>query len=72
MTTQLTHRKATLQDLQTIVHLLMEDELGETREHESELIDQRYIDAFYRIDADPNQYLMVVCLVDDIIGTCHP
>lgn len=71
MTTQLTHRKATLQDLRTIVHLLMEDELGETREHVSELIDQRYIDAFHRIDTDPNQYLMVVCLVDDIIGTCH-
>ncbi|MCX7091561.1 MAG: GNAT family N-acetyltransferase [Legionellales bacterium] len=67
----LTHRKATIHDLQALVHLLIEDELGKTREQINESLDQRYFDAFHRIDADPNQYLMVVCQVDDIIGTCH-
>lgn len=71
MTAQLTHRKATIQDLQAIIHLLIEDELGKTREHLSESLDQRYLDAFHRIDEDPNQYLMVVCQLDEIIGTCH-
>ena len=71
MTTKLTHRKATIHDLQAIVHLLMEDKLGKTREHLNGILDQRYLDAFHRIDADPNQYLMVVCRLDGIIGTCH-
>ncbi len=71
MTAQLTHRKATIDDLQAIVHLLIEDDLGKTREHLNKSIDQRYLDAFHRIEVDPNQYLMVICLVDKIIGTCH-
>jgi ribosomal protein S18 acetylase RimI-like enzyme len=71
MSSQLTHRKATIHDLQAIIQLLIEDELGKTREHLSETLDPRYLDAFHRIDADPNQYLMVVCQLDEIIGTCH-
>lgn len=71
MTGQLSHRKATSQDLQAIVQLLAEDELGKTREQSCVAIDQRYLDAFHCIDSDPNQHLMVVCLNNDIIGTCH-
>ena len=68
---QLLQRKAILDDLPMIVDLLSEDELGQRREDKAEKLDQRYIDAFHRIDADSNQYLMVVTSPIDIIGTCH-
>jgi len=57
---RLSHRKATLNDLPAIIDLYLEDELGQHREVKSEKLDQRYVDAFHRINADPNQYLMVV------------
>ena len=52
---KLTVRKAIFSDLQAIVDLLIEDELGQTREQVGDVIDQRYINAFERIDADSNQ-----------------
>lgn len=68
----LTARKATLSDLPAIVNLLIEDELGQTREKAGDVIDQRYINAFQRIDTDSNQYLMVVIDTEQqIIATCH-
>ena len=67
----LKHRKAVIDDLNEIISLLAEDKLGKTREKVSEILDQRYIDAFHKIDADANQYLMVLCESDQIIGTCH-
>lgn len=65
------HRKAIINDLPTIVVLLLDDVLGQKREANAEKLDQRYIDAFSRIDIDPNQYLMVVTSNDEIVGTCH-
>jgi len=41
----LTARKAALSDLPAIVNLLIEDELGQTREKVGDVIDQRYISA---------------------------
>ncbi|MFN8833147.1 MAG: GNAT family N-acetyltransferase, partial [Alphaproteobacteria bacterium] len=67
----LTHRKAQLSDLPHIISLLLEDDLGKTRESISETVDTKYLDAFYKIDSDPNQYLMVVENGDEIVGTCH-
>ena len=67
----LTHRKAKLPDLHQIIELLLEDELGGTRESKSSELDENYIKAFHKIDSDPNQYLMVVENGDEIIGTCH-
>lgn len=67
----LTHRKAKFTDLPYIVELLLEDELGATRESNSSKFDQNYTKAFHKIDSDPNQYLMVVENDDQIIGTCH-
>lgn len=67
----LTYRKATIDDLPSIVSLLSDDELGQTRELNSSDLDKRYVDAFHRITTDTNQYLMVVILNDDIVGTCH-
>ena len=68
---QLLQRKAKLNDLPTIVELLSDDDLGQHREVKAEKLDQRYIDAFRRIDADPNEYLMVVTNPVEIVGTCH-
>ena len=68
----LTSRKAALSDLPAIVQLLIEDELGQTREKVGDIIDQRYISAFEYIDSDSNQYLMVVENTEQqIIATCH-
>ncbi len=67
----LTHRKATLGDLPRIIELLLEDELGESRESRSIHLDENYIKAFHKIDSDSNQYLMVACNGNEMIGTCH-
>ncbi len=67
----LTHRKARIADLPRLVELLLEDELGSTRESKSSELDKNYIKAFHKIDSDPNQYLMVIENGDEIIGTCH-
>ena len=65
------HRTATVDDLPQIIALLANDKLGQTREKASSVIEPSYMKAFQAIDADPNQYLMVVLLEDNIVGTCH-
>lgn len=67
----LSQRKATLNDLPHIIELLLEDELGSTRESKSSAVHENYIKAFHKIDSDQNQYLMAVENGDEIIGTCH-
>ena len=67
----LTHRKARIADLPCLIELLLEDELGSTREYRSAAVHENYTKAFHKIDSDPNQYLMVVENGDEIIGTCH-
>ena len=67
----LTHRKARIVDLPRLIELLLEDELGQTRESKSSELDENYIKAFHKIDRDPNQYLMVLEQGDEMIGTCH-
>lgn len=71
MNLNLTCRKATILDLVVIIGLLAEDELGKTRENRKPELDQCYVEAFHKIDLDPNQYLMVVELNAEIVGTCH-
>ena len=71
MKASLTYRKATIQDLGKVIDLLREDELGKAREGLSEKLNQCYIDAFYTIHNDPNQYLMVALLNLEIVGTAH-
>ena len=65
------YRKARREDLKTIISLLLEDELGKTREILSDAIDARYIQAFNKINRDDNQYLMVVEREGEMVGTCH-
>jgi ribosomal protein S18 acetylase RimI-like enzyme len=67
----LTHRKATITHLPRLIELMLEDELGASRESKSSGVHENYTKAFHKIDSDPNQYLMVVENSDEIIGTCH-
>ena len=71
MIQSLTYRKAVINDLNAIVNLLLEDELGQTRESKKPELNQNYVDAFHRIDGDLNQYLMVVEGGGEIVATCH-
>lgn len=52
-----TVRRATAEDLEAIVALLADDDLGKTREAPG---DPCYAEAFAAIAADPNQFLAVV------------
>jgi len=71
MIQNLTHRKATLKDLATIIGLILEDdELAQSRESQN-VYDPRYADAFHHINADPNHYLMIVEDGAEIVATCH-
>lgn len=50
--------------------MLADDELGKTREDFKDPLPQAYLTAFYNIDTDPNQELMVVeNNAAEIIGT---
>ena len=67
----LIHRKARITDLPRLIELLLEDELGATRESKSSEVYANYTKAFHKIDSDSNQYLMVVENNKNIIGMCH-
>lgn len=67
----LNFRRATFDDLSTIVQLLTDDDLGKNRETFGANLDKRYEQAFARIDKDPNQYLIVTLADNHIVGTCH-
>src|SRR3990167_9535877 len=68
---QLSYRRATEQDLPSILKLLVEDELGKKREFLNKESEQYYLEAFKKIDADFNHYLMVIELENKLVGTCH-
>lgn len=53
-------RKATSEDVQTIVEMIADDALGSKRENFKIPLPQKYYDAFEQIDSDPNQELIVV------------
>jgi N-acetylglutamate synthase-like GNAT family acetyltransferase len=53
-------RKATKNDVPTIVEMIADDELGRKRENFQIPLPSEYIDAFEMINADQNQELIVV------------
>lgn len=65
--TELTIRRATVQDVPGIVGLLVDDTIGATRESPDEL--EPYYEAFERVAADPNQHLVVADRGGDVVGT---
>jgi GNAT superfamily N-acetyltransferase len=60
-------RKARRDDVEAIVHMLADDQLGATRDDPTDLAP--YLQAFDAIDADPNQLLVVVVNDDEAVGT---
>jgi len=53
-------RKATANDVSSIVEMIADDELGVKRENFKNPLPKEYIDAFENIDKDQNQELIVV------------
>ncbi|WP_430967959.1 GNAT family N-acetyltransferase [Spongiimicrobium sp. 2-473A-2-J] len=53
-------RKATEIDIPALVEMMANDPLGRLREDYRDPLPQTYYEAFYRIDADPNQELVVM------------
>lgn len=63
-------RKATEKDLVSIIELLSDDPLGSKRERNLSPLPNEYFNAFYKINKDENQELMVVESKEkEIIGT---
>lgn len=67
-TSSITFRRASLEDLATIVKLLADDPLGAQRESYQLPLPQSYVDAFAAIDRDPNNELTVAQLDSFVIG----
>ncbi|AIQ47778.1 GNAT family acetyltransferase [Paenibacillus sp. FSL R7-0273] len=61
-------RVATVKDLDIIVQMLADDELGRTRERYETPLPESYSAAFQAIDTDPNNELIVACLGDEAVG----
>lgn len=62
-------RPAKQEELELIVELLLDDELGSKRESTVDLAP--YQTAFNNIQADQNQHLMVVEKEGELVGTCQ-
>jgi GNAT superfamily N-acetyltransferase len=68
----LVFRKAIFCDLEVIIGLLADDDLGKERENTAvDSVNSAYKIAFDRILTDPNQFLMVVEKEGRVVGTCH-
>jgi GNAT superfamily N-acetyltransferase len=65
----LTFRRATEADVPAIVRMLADDRLGASREALGAESLPRYLNAFRVIDADANQFLLVVDDGTEIVGT---
>lgn len=61
-------RTATVEDLNQIVGMLADDELGKTRERYEVPLPESYLQAFEAIDSDPNNELIVGCRDDAVVG----
>lgn len=63
-------RKATENDVSTIISMIADDELGKKRENFQKPIPKEYLNAFQKINGDENQELIVVENDNsEIIGT---
>ena len=68
MDQDLQFRRAQRADLEAIVAMFADDELGRLREDASLPLNKRYTAAFESIDGDDNQYLLVAEQGSDLIG----
>ncbi len=65
---KLVFREAEEHELLTLIKLFADDKLGSQREDVSTPINERYITAFNKIQADPNNEIIVATRNDRIIG----
>lgn len=68
-TSAITFRPARREELATIVALLAQDELGQTRESMEPELNPAYITAFEAIDNDPGNEIIVGIDTDGVVGT---
>lgn len=68
-TVKINIRDAIKNDLITIVSMLADDPLGQSRESCAEPLNHKYLDAFVAINEDANQILAVV-EVDNVVAGC--
>jgi GNAT superfamily N-acetyltransferase len=62
-------RRAERQDLPSLIAMLADDMLGQSREIVSDPVAEEYATAFERISADPNQFLAVMENHGEVVGT---
>lgn len=62
-------RSATHADLPSIVRMLADDELGNQRERYEDPLPNSYIEAFERIENDPNHELIIAEMDGEVVGT---
>ncbi|MCB9397920.1 MAG: GNAT family N-acetyltransferase [Acidobacteria bacterium] len=67
--TELEFRRAKRADVVSIVAMLVDDHLGQSREQYENPLPNFYYDAFAAIDADPNQELWIAEQAGHIVGT---
>lgn len=65
---KLTFRNATQEDLPDLVQMLADDKLGALREDTTSPLNTRYLNAFYSIEQDSNNELIVACHEEKIVG----
>ena len=71
MTDGLLFRRATREDLPSIVRMLADDELGSRRERFTDPLPNSYYLAFEQIERDPNHELIVAEENGKVVGTLH-
>ncbi len=62
-------RIATAEDLPALIGMLADDHLGAKREDFSDPINPAYVSAFQKIEADPNNDIVVATLNNKVVGT---
>ncbi|MCG3089289.1 GNAT family N-acetyltransferase [Sporosarcina cyprini] len=68
MKTNLTFRIAIEEDLDRIVSMLADDDLGSKRERYENPLPESYFEAFRAIELDPNNELLVASLDEELVG----
>lgn len=69
MSTNLTFRLAKIEDLPETISMLADDVYGASRENASTIVSEKYLEAFRKIQEDPNQELTVAEINGDIVAT---
>ncbi|MDA6069344.1 GNAT family N-acetyltransferase [Flavobacterium sp. AC] len=69
MHTNLTFRLATIEDLPEIISMLADDTYGATRENNTSIVSEKYLNAFKKIQEDPNQELIVATINENKVAS---